>query len=77
MDEVAMSPGRIEMSRDFMCVSSACLEGEGDVMVEGRKRTVIWVLGGAFEARAARTAFPSSPAPRTRMEADIGADLRD
>lgn len=67
MVEVAMSPGRKEMLRAERAESSAILEGEGEERVEGRRRTVILVVGGARAARLVRMEVPNSPAPRTRM----------
>jgi hypothetical protein len=67
MEEVAISPGKKEMLSSLRVDSSSSLEGEGVLIVEGRKRTVIFVEGGAREEREVRIAVPSSPAPRTRM----------
>jgi len=67
MEEVAISPGKKEMLSSLRVDSSSCLEGEGVLIVEGRKSTVIFVEGGAREEREVRIAVPSSPAPRTRM----------
>ena len=67
MEEVVISPGRKEMLSSLRVDSSSCLEGGGVLIVEGRKRTVIFVEGGAREEKEIRIAVPSSPAPRTRM----------
>jgi hypothetical protein len=45
MEEVAMSPGRKERLRERRWDSSAALEGEAEERVEGRRRTVILVVG--------------------------------
>jgi hypothetical protein len=67
MEEVAMSPGKKETPRERRWDSSVSFEGEEEEIVEGRRRTVIFVVGGAREERWVRIAVPSSPAPRTRM----------
>jgi hypothetical protein len=67
MEEVAISPGKNEMLSSLRVDNSSCLEGEGVLIVEGRKRTVIFVEGGAREEREVKIAVPSSPAPSTRM----------
>ena len=46
--EVDTSPGRMEMLRALRAVISACLDAEGEEMVEGRRRTVMLVVGRAF-----------------------------
>ena len=67
IEEVTMSQGRVVMPRDFSLEISVFLMGLEDVMVDGRRRTVREGWCGC-KARAVRTAVPSSPAPRTRME---------
>lgn len=62
-----MLPDTTAMLSAFKASSSRALAGEGEVMVEGRRRTESLVLGGEMWARDVRTAIPSSPAPRTRM----------
>ena len=62
-----MSPARMDIPRLLRLVISFCLEGSEEEIVNGRRRTVIVVVDGAFEAREVRTAVPSSPAPRTRI----------
>lgn len=63
----AMSPGMNEMFKDLRFVSSAILDGEVDDIVEGRRRTDMFVFGGDRAARWVSIAVPSSPAPRTRI----------
>jgi len=67
MEEVVISLGKKEMLSSLRVDSSSCLEGGGLLIVEGRKRTVIFIEGGVNEEREVRIAVPSSPAPRTRM----------
>ena len=65
--EVVMSPGRKEKLRAKREASSAFLEGMVVDKVEGRRRTVILVVGGARAARLVRMAVPNSPSLRTRI----------
>ena len=67
VEEVAMSPGRNEILSALRAESSDCLNTEGEVIVEGRNKTVIFVEGGERAERWVRMEVPSSPAPRTRM----------
>lgn len=71
MVEDAISPGRIEIFRDLRVNNVVSWEAEGFEMELGRRRTVRVYVGGRTAAREVRTARPSSPAPRTRMEVVI------
>lgn len=71
MESFATSPGRNEMPKEERLSSSFFLDGEGEDVVLGRRRTVILVDGGARKERAVRMAVPSSPAPRMRIFEDI------
>lgn len=66
-EEVAMSPATKEMLSALRAESSASLDGEVVFTFEERRRTVIFVEGGARAEREVRMDVPSSPAPRTRM----------
>jgi hypothetical protein len=68
MVEDAISPRRMEIFRDLRVNNVVSREAEGFEMELGRRRTVRVYVGGRT---AARTARPSSPAPRTRMEVVI------
>lgn len=68
-----MSAARNAMPRERRVESSRALDAEGELMVEGRRRTVKvgWEAGEAVEERRAREwriGRPSSPAPTTSME---------
>lgn len=66
MESFATSPGRKDILSEDRASSSDFLEGEQEDIVEGRRRTDIFVDFGARDARATSIAVPSSPAP-TRM----------
>ena len=52
-----------------MVATSAALLGSVELIVEGRKRTLICVfLLDGWAARLFKTSVPSSPAPKTRIE---------
>ena len=74
IEELAMSPARKERLSDLRWSSSCFLEGDGEERVEGRRRTVIFVVGGARKERWVRMEVPSSPAPRTRIFVVIVVD---
>ena len=66
-----MSPAIVVMPRVLRLWSRAVFEGSVLWRVLGRRRTVM-VLREGWTARALRTARPSSPAPRTRVEIGDG-----
>ena len=66
---VMMSLAMVDMPREVRTSILPRLMGLMLLSVEGQSRTVMeffWLLG--WRARAERTAEPSSPAPRTRMD---------
>lgn len=64
-----MSPGTRVIPRAWMAATSAALLGSVELIVEGRRRTLICVsLLDVWAARLFKTSVPSSPAPRTRIE---------
>lgn len=65
--EVEMSPGRKDMFRERRWFSSFSFVASELLIVDGRRKTVMLVCGGARVAREVRIAVPSSPAPSTKI----------